>query len=157
MLASMKLRCLASLALALLAACGGEDEQLPDDAAATVVDSPVVVDAPPNDGVIVDAAIDAALPIDAASTVQLIPNCTGIPNPDLTVSAATGTYVPANPTIGVNDVIRFEPGSSVHDMDADNGEFGTALGEITCLRFTAAGTFPVHCSVHQFTTTITVQ
>lgn len=155
MLAPMKLRCLASVALALLAACGGEDEQLPPDGA-VVVDAPAVVDAPPNDGVVVDAPIDAAPVVDAASSVQVIPNCTGVPNPDLTVSAASGSYMPANPTITVNDIIRFEPGSPVHDMDAANGEFGTALGEITCLRFTAAGTFPVRCSVHQFTTTITV-
>jgi plastocyanin len=104
---------------------------------------------------VIDApAIDA--PIDAASTVQLIPDCTGIPNPDVTVSAASGSYMPQNPTLQVNQVLRFEPGDPFHDMTANNGEFATPLGQIARLRFTAAGSFPVRCSVHGFTGTITV-
>ena len=70
--------------------------------------------------------------------------------------AALLAYVPQNPTLQVNQVLRFEPGSPIHDMAAVNGEFETALGEIACLRFTAAGSFPVHCSIHGFSGTITV-
>jgi plastocyanin len=147
----MKLRCLACAALLFSVACGSDDEQLP-------IDGAIVIDAAAIDAQVIDA-IDALVvdaPIDAPSSVMLIANCTGQPNPDLTISAETGAFVPADPDINVGDVVRFEPGDPNHNMAADNGEFSTPLGQVTCLQFTAAGTFPVHCSIHGFSTTITV-
>ena len=76
--------------------------------------------------------------------------------PTVTINAGSGAYVPSTPTVAVNDVIRFIPGSSVHDITGENNAFQTPLGQEACLRFTAAGSFPIHCSVHFFTGTITV-
>lgn len=145
-----------TLPFVLATACGGDDdEDVPIDAAA--IDAAATIDGDADAPSIVDApAIDAPPVIDAPSSVQVIPNCTGVQNPAVTVSAASGAYVPQNPTLQVNQILRFEPGSPVHDMAAVNGEFGTTLGQIACLRFTAPGTFPVHCSIHGFSGTITV-
>lgn len=155
MLAGMK-HCLPLACLLFMLGCGDND----DGGDTTPIDSAAVdtaIDSPATDGPVVDAPIDGPPPIDAPSSVQVIPDCTGIANPAVTVSAATGAYSPQNPTLQAGQVLRFEPGSPIHDMDADNGEFGTTPGQITCLRFTAAGSFPVHCSIHFFSGTITVQ
>lgn len=145
---------LALCTLTLTAACGNDEH--------TPVDAPVQIDAPIIDAAPTDAdpdavAVDAGL--DAASTVVILPQCPG--NPDLTISAATGAYVPMTAQIDVNDVVRFEPGAANHDMvsgtaGAPDGQFSTPLGQITCLRFTAAGTFPFHCGIHGFGGTLTV-
>lgn len=149
----MNLRCLALPVALALAACGGEDEVLPIDSPAGTIDG-ATLDASSSDAPIDGLVVDA--PVDAPSSVQLIANCTGVPNPDVTVSAGGGVFDPQNPTLPVNGVLRYEPGAGNHDMAATNGEFATPMGEITCLRFTAAGTFPVRCTVHGFTGTVTV-
>lgn len=161
-----KIARLAVCSLLFTAACA-DDEFLPN------ADAPVETDAPGTDGppidadpdaVLIDAPIDAIgidAPIDAPSSVQVI-NCPG--NPDMEISAATGAYVftPSSATISANGIVRFTPGASNHDMVSGsggtaNGLFATPLGQVTCLRFTAAGTFPFFCSQHGFTGTLTVQ
>ena len=145
-------RALAVAAL-LLAACGdnedGDDHTHPVDAAADAA-----TDAPAIDGPAIDApTIDA--PIDAPSSVQVIANCTGIANPDHTITVAGGVaFSPQTSTIQVNDVVRFDP-AGFHDIDSP-GNFDTPTNQVSCLRFTAAGTFPIVCSIHQFSGTITV-
>lgn len=151
----MKHRLLLALALALplsLAACGDNDDGGDNTPAIDgAIDSPTAdapIDSPAIDGPSIDA------PIDAPSSVELIPNCTGIQNPAVTVSAAGGAYNPQNSTLMVNQVLRFEPGG-FHDIDSP-GNFDTPTNQVTCLRFTAPGTFPIVCSIHQFTGMITV-
>ncbi len=144
MLAAMKHSLPLACAL-LLVACGdnddGDDNTPPIDGA---------IDAAPSDGAI-DAPSDGA--IDAPSSVVVIPDCTGV-TANVTVSAAGGSYNPQNSTLMVNQVLRFEPGG-FHDIDSP-GNFDTAPNQVVCLRFTAAGTFPIQCSIHQFTGMITV-
>ena len=154
MLPGMK-HCLPLAFSLLLVACGdnddGDDNTPPIDSA---------TDSPTSDGPDIDAPIDGPAidaPIDAPSSVQVIPNCTGIPvgQEDHVITVSMGSaFSPQNSTIQVNDVVRFEPGG-FHDIDSP-GNFDTPPNQVSCLRFTAAGTFPIQCSIHQFTGSITV-
>lgn len=144
------------------AACSDDEFQPPVIDAATdaaMVDVPGIdaIDATPIDADPDAVPIDAR--IDAMSTVMVV-QCPG--NPDLSISAATGAYVPSTGTISVNGVVRLTPGDPNHNMvsgsnNTPDGLFSTPLGQTTCLRFTATGTFPFYCQIHQFTGTITVQ
>lgn len=146
------------------AACADDEFQQPPAIDARIdaaeIDGPVI-DAP-IDAVAIDADPDAVpidAPIDAMSSVMTV---TCPVTPDLEINAATGAYVytPSSATINANGIIRFTPGGS-HNMisgtqASPNGLFATPTGQITCLRFTAAGTFPFFCSVHGFSGSITV-
>lgn len=159
-----KIARLTLVAVLFAAACADDEFQPPAiDAAADAAgfDAPGIdatdatpIDADP-DAVPVDARIDAM------STVMTV-QCPG--NPDLRISAATGAYVyvPTSATISVNGVVELTPGDPNHNMVSGtpgnpDGLFSTPLGQTTCLRFTAAGTFPFFCQFHQFTGSITVQ
>jgi plastocyanin len=152
-----------TLAAADLAACA--DDEQPGVIDAPTIDAPQVVDAPVTDAPqvvdapTIDAPTDAPPPIDAPSSVQII-SCTGA-NPIITINAGTFAFVPATPTITVNQVVEFIPGGP-HSMtsgapaNSPDGLFATTIGQTACLRFTAAGTFPFYCNPHLFTGTITV-
>lgn len=147
---------------ALLVSACADDEFIPPQPTDAATDA-AAIDAPDSDApdatdaTAEDAPIDA-IRVDAMTSVNVV-QCPG--NPDLAISAATGVYVPSTATINVNDVVRFTPGDPNHDMvsgtpGTPDGRFATPLGQTTCLRFTAAGTFPFFCTVHSFTGTITV-
>ncbi len=150
---------LASVSALLVSACA-DDEFIPPQPTDAATDA-AVLDTPAGDATDAsteDAPVDA-LVVDAMRSVNVV-QCPG-GAVDLEISAATGAYVPQTPTISVNDVVRFTPGDPNHDMvsgsnNIPDGQFATTTGQITCLRFTAAGTFPFYCSVHLFTGTITV-
>lgn len=156
-----KIARLALIPVLFAAACADDEFQPPPSIDAAAVDAAINADAPDLDAPAIDA-IDATpvdAPTDAASSVVTV-QCPG--NPDLEISAATGAYVPMTATIAVNAIVRFTPGSSGHDMVSGtapngNGLFDTVAGDTTCLRFTAAGTFPFFCQIHGFSGTITVQ
>jgi plastocyanin len=62
------------------------------------------------------------------------------------------TYEPKTVTIKVGDTVTWvNQDSPQHDAVADNGEFDSGLfdqGETFSFTFTAAGTYPYHCSIH---------
>jgi plastocyanin len=72
------------------------------------------------------------------------------------------TFVPANVSAGVGDVITWTNGDSApHAVGLDDGSCamdGNILsGQSKSLVFTVAGTFPFHCTVHpSMTGTITI-
>jgi plastocyanin len=106
-----------------------------------------------------DANVDANLPDAMVAAVELI-SCSG-ETPVLTISAATGAYVPMNSTVTVGDVVQFTPGNPSHDMTSGtpptpDGVFATPLGSTACLRFNQVATYAFYCTVHEFTGSITV-
>jgi plastocyanin len=152
----------ASLLLAA-GACADDEATPPIDAA--LVDAAGCGDCDaPNDASEPDAdtsdAIDAA--IDAMSTVNVV-QCPGNPALVIGINAMEDgyTYTPDVQTISVNDVVKFDPAGTFHNMVSgsggnEDGQFSTPTSEVTCLRFTAAGTFPFFCNIHSFTGSITV-
>jgi plastocyanin len=72
------------------------------------------------------------------------------------------SYDPATVTIKVGDTVTWvNQDQPQHDVVADNGEFKSQLfdlGQTFSFTFTAAGTYPYHCSIHPgMTGTVTVQ
>ncbi|HUQ02432.1 MAG TPA: hypothetical protein VM261_08045 [Kofleriaceae bacterium] len=145
-----------------VAACA-DDEFRPPPSVDAATDA-ASIDAPPDlDATTIDA-IDATpvdARIDAMSTVNVV-QCPG--NPDLTIGINSGgtAFMPNTGTISVNGVVRFDPNGTSHNMVSGtlpngDGQFGTPTGQVTCLRFTVAGTYPYFCSLHSFTGTLTVQ
>ncbi|KAB2899133.1 MAG: hypothetical protein F9K40_10605 [Kofleriaceae bacterium] len=152
---------LASIAVFFLAACA-DDEFIPPPAIDAATDAAVIdttdVDAADDDAGPDATAIDA--PIDAASSVMVVA-CPGTPDLEIGVNGGGTAYMPSTGTISVNEIVRFTPGDPNHDLvsgtpGSADGLFATPLGQTTCLRFTATGTFPFFCTVHSFTGTITV-
>ncbi len=141
---------LALCALTLTAACGNDEH--------TPLDAPVQIDAVAVDASATDAALDAVTvdaATDAASSVQVI-SCSGV-TPAATIAATNFMFSPMAVTISVDDVVRVTSVGS-HTFTSDTGLFDTSIGQDTCVRFTAAGTFPYHCTVHpSMTGTVTVQ
>lgn len=150
----------------LFAAACADDEVTPPAIDAATIDSAGCGDCDaPNDASETDAATDATpidARVDAMSTVAVV-QCPG--NPALVVGingAEDGyTFVPTTPTISVNDIVKFDPAGTFHNMVSgsggnEDGLFSTPTSQVTCLRFTAAGTFPFFCNIHFFTGTITV-
>jgi plastocyanin len=150
-----------ALCTLVLSACADDEFQPPVIDAATVdaaVTDTAVTDA--TDGDAPDAAIDATPPPDAMTSVREVA-CTG--NPAATIGISTGgdAFMPAAVIINANDVIRFDPAGTLHDMTSGtgglpDGEFATTTSQVACLRFTQAGTFAFYCSIHGFTGTVTV-
>ena len=90
-------------------------------------------------------------------------SCTGItPKTTFTV-VLNGTmfaFSPANATISVNDIVRFNTTAS-HPVQSGapgspDGKFGPTNGD-GCFKFTQTGTFPFFCNIHLFTGFVTVQ
>jgi plastocyanin len=152
-----KIARLAVASLLFFAACADDEFAPPPPAidAAQVdtpmIDTPTCVDC---DGGPTDApAIDAT--VDAPSSVQVI-SCTGL-TPAAIIAASNFMFTPQNTTISVNGVIQVTATGS-HTFTSDTGLFDATIGNDTCVRFTAAGSFPFHCSIHSsMTGTVTVQ
>jgi plastocyanin len=87
--------------------------------------------------------------------------CGGIA-PDAVITTTGFAFTPSDVTISAGQVVQFSP-ASTHNMTAGapgapTGEFATVTSMETCLRFTAAGSFPFFCSVHPtMAGTVTVQ
>src|SRR5262249_36737955 len=95
------------------------------------------------------------------SSVQSVSCGSVTPAATVTVvlNGTTFAFSPMNPSVHVNDVIRFNT-TPTHPVAS--GTNGTADGKFMtngdgCFKFTQAGTFPFFCSVHLFTGTVTVQ
>lgn len=131
------------------AACADDEVQPPAIDAAT--DAAAVIDAPSidaTDATPIDADPDAVpidAPIDAASSVQVI-SCVGV-TPTAVIAASNFMFTPQNTTITANAVIQVTS-TGTHTFTSDTGLFNTTIGNDTCVRFTAAGTFPYHCNFH---------
>lgn len=81
---------------------------------------------------------------------------------DAAVSIANLAYDPATVTVNVGDSVTWTNNDSVgHTATADGGSFDTgsiAGGQSDSVTFTAAGSFPYHCTIHpQMTGTVVVQ
>jgi plastocyanin len=145
---------------ALAMACGGDDDGGTADAStsadAPAADAPsadadpAAPDANPNapDANVADANVDAKVsPVVAVDCVGAVV--------DVTVTVARGAFVfDPDPTIPLNGIARFTPGSS---HDATSGANRTADGlflappsATTCFKFTEAATYPFYCSFHPF-------
>jgi plastocyanin len=116
--AVLKVNVFLSLAAVLLASCGGGGESPPPPPASTVLTT--------------------------ACTGTEIVNAVGITSWD-----------PGTVTIKVNDVVQWNNStSSAHTVTSTtvpaNGTFNVPLniGTSVCLKFTAAGAFNYHCSIH---------
>ena len=122
-----------SLALFLLAACGGDDPASPDAPA---------------------GGSDAAV-----ATVMAVA-CVG-GEPEVLTDNAVNAYMPATTSVAVNQAVKFTnssnhnvaPAATMSDRGLDVG-----FGATKCLKFTVAGTFRFRCSVpgHNFMGTVTV-
>jgi plastocyanin len=87
-------------------------------------------------------------------------SCTGA-----TIAATFTTsgfaYSPMSDTIAVGEIVQFMPGSG-HDVASGNpgspdGLFSVGLAGNGCFQFNTAGTYPFHCTPHQFAGSLTVQ
>jgi plastocyanin len=122
------------LVFLLLAACG-------DDGAMTQVDAPTAIDAP-------------------TATVMKV-TCPALVAATVMTTDASFSYSPMATTISVGQIVKFNTSSS-HDVKpnpiAPKTDSGLSVGfnEMTCLKFTATGTFGFVCSLHSFAGTITV-
>jgi len=72
------------------------------------------------------------------------------------------SYDPKTVTIGLGGTVTWVNQEALrHDVVADNGEFNSGLfgeGETFSFTFSAAGTYPYHCSIHPgMTGTVIVQ
>ncbi|MEJ7599216.1 MAG: plastocyanin/azurin family copper-binding protein [Kofleriaceae bacterium] len=121
-----------SIALFLIAACGGDDPASPD--------------APPGGG------SDAA-----PATVMAVACSTG--EPTIVTRNGANMYDPSAVTIAVGQVVKFV-NSSNHNvaplMTMSDAGLDVGFGATKCLKFTAAGSFKFKCTPHEFVGTITV-
>ncbi|MBA3391335.1 MAG: hypothetical protein H0T89_01770 [Deltaproteobacteria bacterium] len=133
----------AAVMLLLALGCGSDDTK-PIDASTT-------------DGTRRDAAVDAPPPIDAppdaATAVQRVDCATATIARTVTTTDSPQAFVPNTVTINVNQVIRFQPGSSHNviphpTLPSDPGFRNGGFGEVACLRFTTAGQFNWRCQPH---------
>lgn len=150
----------------LASGCGGDDGDGhdhdaaggDDDAASLDAASP---DADPN-------APDAMIPVDAEPSSVLVVPCAGA-TIEVTVSAPgfAFAFTPSDGgaadqhTIAVNDIVQFDMPASHNAFsgppNAPDGQFSTNFNGTTCFQFTEAGTFPFHCTPHDFTATLIVE
>lgn len=80
---------------------------------------------------------------------------------DATLNIVNFAFSPNTATINVNDTVTWNWVGSPHSSTSDTGEWDSGIFSAPhafSRTFTAAGTFPFHCTVHPFMTgTITVQ
>ncbi|HEV8490094.1 MAG TPA: cupredoxin family copper-binding protein [Candidatus Limnocylindrales bacterium] len=81
---------------------------------------------------------------------------------DASVSIVNFAFDPATVTVDVGDSVTWTNNDSVgHTATADGGSFDTGSiggGQSDSVTFTAAGSFPYHCTIHpQMTGTVVVQ
>jgi plastocyanin len=125
-----------ALVILVLSACGG------DDGGATTIDAP------------------APMPDAPTATVMKV-SCTGItPAAMVTTTDASFSYSPSATMVTVGSVVKFNTSAS-HDVKPNpiaHSDPGLNVGfnEMTCLKFTATGTFSFVCSVHSFAGMVTV-
>jgi plastocyanin len=150
-----------ALFIAALTACGGGD---------TAIDAPhsdATHDAPHVDAPHIDSAIDGPPP-----TVLTV--ACGSATPVATVADSNFAYTSTpqgsasnDSAIKTNDVVEFNlNGLGDHPMVPDPGTGSAPLmtdsglhapdAAITCLKFTAPGTFHYKCLIHEFPGTVTV-
>ena len=105
---------------------------------------------------------DAAAPgIDAPTATVMKVTCPALVAATVTTTDASFSYSPMATTITVGSVVKFNTSSS-HDVKpnpiAAKTDPGLDVGfnEMSCLKFTATGTFGFVCSLHSFAGTITV-
>lgn len=151
-------------ALGLLWGCGDDGDGHDHDAAAgddaAAIDA-LVPDADPDQP-------DATIPPDAEPSSVVEVDCNGA-TIAVTVTAPGFAYLftPSDGgaadqhTIAVNDVVRFEMSPSHNAFsgpaNAPDGLFSTGFNQTKCYQFTEAGTFPFHCTPHDFVATLMVQ
>lgn len=161
------------VALALVAACGGDDEKLPD---ARVVDAQVidaiVIDAPAPDAADVDAMDADASTLDAVSidATMAVNGCTQAGATDGTAvgfdrtvafGGATGlAYAPRCLRVAAGQAVTFAGTFASHPLQAGTvvGSVATpaagspipttATGTTATATFTTTGTFPYYCTIH---------
>jgi plastocyanin len=117
----------------VLGACGGGDDGGSGD------DTPDI-----------DAAAASVVEVDCATATIA-----------QTITTSGFAYSPATATISVGEVVEFTPMAS-HDVASGNpgspdGLFSVGLAGQGCFQFNEAGTYPFHCTPHQFAGTLTVQ
>ena len=149
-------------ALGLLWGCGddGDDHDHDHDAAAGG-DAALVPDADPDQP-------DAMIPPDAEPSSVVEVDCTGA-TIAVTVTAPGFAYAftPSDGgaadqhTIAVDAIVRFEMPPSHNAFsgpaNAPDGLFSINFNQTKCYQFTEAGTFPFHCTPHDFVATLIVQ
>ncbi len=88
--------------------------------------------------------------------VAAIIDCDGV-TPDQEIGTVGLAYDPAEATIAVGGIVRFDPAGGFHDIDSSEGLWADTPTQVpTCLRFDVAGEYGTVCSVHSFVGTITV-
>jgi plastocyanin len=100
------------------------------------------------------------------STDATAPGTTGVTSQgggaEVQVIMTNRSYDPQTVTIAVGGTVTWiNQDAPQHDVVADNGEFQSQLfdkGQSFSFTFTAAGTYPYHCSIHPgMTGTVVVQ
>lgn len=100
----------------------------------------------------------------ATSTVQVVA-CPAGGTTDIIIGNVTAGFSPAGATIPVNTTVKWtNADSTLHTVTSTavplNGTFDATVstGVSVCLKFTAAGAFNYHCSIHpSMTGLVTVQ
>lgn len=135
-----------------IAACGSDSSTKKMDAA--VHNDSKLVDAKP-----IDAGIDA--PPDAPSGIVRV-TCPSGAHLTVTIDTTSITpkyvFTPNTQSINQNDIVEFVT-TATHDVFPDTGVdpgIHVPFSQDACRQFTAKGTFGFHCSIHQFTGSLTV-
>jgi plastocyanin len=103
-----------------------------------------------------------ASPALAIAAIALAGATSAVLAADAAVSMANLAYDPATVTVNVGDSVTWSNADTVgHTATADGGSFDTGSispGPSDSVTFTAAGSFPYHCTIHpQMTGTVVVQ
>jgi hypothetical protein len=157
-----------TFALVALVACGGGGGgntdapaghvDAPKSGDATHDDAPHSIDAPGSgSGSATVIKVDCGSGSDAPTVIV-----TASSSPDAYISTPAGS-ASNNSEITVNQVVEFNMVPAMTHPVGPNASAGmtdsglrAGDGAVTCLQFTAPGTFHYHCTVHGFTGTVTV-
>jgi plastocyanin len=147
--------------LSLCWACGDDGDGGHDHDAAATGDDAAAIDADPDQP-------DAMIPPDAEPSSVVEVACGGA-TIAVTVTAPGFAYVFApsdggaadSHTIAVDDIVEFEMPAGHNAFsggaNAPDGQFSTDFGVTKCFQFTEVGTFPFHCTPHDFVGTLIVE